>query len=73
MAHFLPSVRIREAEGSSGICKDINKEAKAVTCKVKKLGGVESRAFLQNYSVRYITRMKFYHVSVLFAYESYAP
>ena len=42
LAHFLTSVRIREAETSSGICKDINKEVKAVMCEVKKLGVVDS-------------------------------
>ena len=71
LAHFLPSVRIREAETSSGICKDINKEVKAVMCEVKNLGGVESWVFLQNYSVICITWMKFYHVNILLTYESY--
>lgn len=46
LAHFLPSVRIREVETSSGTCKDINKEEKAVTCKVKKLGGCWIKSLL---------------------------
>ena len=42
-------------------------------CEVKNLGGVESWVFLQNYSVRYITWTKFYHVNILLTYESYVP